>query len=332
MTFQPKRRFSHMFNRNQKIRKNRSNQHSSKENLLSNTLKKSERFDSWKLKRSASHKRHLNTDGSSCDQLREICEKLPKEAIIKTPSNMACPKEKVNEENSTDGNVDSTAGSQQTLKSDGSSGKELQMILEKILLEENQNKLVEIFPQNGMQEKKIGNCYETRTPPLQSSRGSSNSRSPGSPIKQPMQQQEALTPNSCNKFRFEMVDPNEQTRLYLSSRKRSKKKKRRNKQQSNQRNNSLMQNGDRISGLEVKSNSVISMSSCSIDSALDDRAKRRYHHLAPPPPPRKPKRRNDDDFDVLSCKAFEFADEIKTALATWLGTCTLFPEDDEIIR
>ena len=90
MTFQPKRRFSHMFNRNQKIRKNRIDQNASKENLLCNNAVNSERYDSSKnLQRSAFNKRHLNSDGSSCEELKELCKKLPRESIMTTPAKMS---------------------------------------------------------------------------------------------------------------------------------------------------------------------------------------------------------------------------------------------------
>jgi hypothetical protein len=338
MTFQPKRRFHQIFNRNQKKRKNPLDSCSSKANLLpSNASNDHDGYDSRKLRRSAANKRHLNTDGSSCDQLRELCQKLPKESITRTPLNLSLSEGKENEEKPTNEKVESATGSSKTLKSDGSSGRELQRILEKLMLEENKNKKIELLPENGMQEKKLN--YETRTPPLQASRVSSNTRSPSSPKKsQLIEEKEPSTPNSQNKFRFEMVDANEQSRLYLNSRKHKKKKKRRSRgnQQTIQRNQNLLKNCNLMTGMEFRSHSIASMSSCSIDSALDDRVRRR--HVPPPPPPRtKPRRGNDDSFEALSCKASEMADGFKTVFvgtygfaSSWLGNCISLHTDEDV--
>lgn len=339
MTFQrqPKRRrFGQLFNRSEKKRKNKIlDQSSSKRSLLSSQNRSYECYDSSKVRRSAESKRHLNGDGSSFDQLNELCKKLPKEEPI-TTTRFTALFGKESEDNSIQGKTDSITESQRTLKSNGSSGKELQMILEKLMLEENKHKQIKILPQNDMHQKKICN-HEITTPPLQASRvpsspkrsspsktiSSTNSSPKSNPSNLSMQPETPSSPNSQNKFRFEMIDSNQQARLYQHGRKRSKKKKKRNTQNTTKESDRLLKNCDLMSGLEVKSNSDASMSSCSIDSILEDKARRR--HLSKPSSIAS---QNGNQFESLSCKASQLADQMKTTFidsydiaSTWFGHC-----------
>eukprot|EP00551_Chaetoceros_affinis_P006003 CAMPEP_0203666030 /NCGR_PEP_ID=MMETSP0090-20130426/3158_1 /ASSEMBLY_ACC=CAM_ASM_001088 /TAXON_ID=426623 /ORGANISM="Chaetoceros affinis, Strain CCMP159" /LENGTH=311 /DNA_ID=CAMNT_0050529809 /DNA_START=41 /DNA_END=973 /DNA_ORIENTATION=+ len=311
MTFQPKRRFGQMlFNRNQRKRKNRvpdqcssRDQFSSQANLLRGASK-SEVYDSRKLTRSSMSKKHLNTDGSSCDQLKELLRKIPPELqVTNSPSTDEGFEEgREMEDNSSHG---------KTLKSDGSSGRELQLILEKLILEENRHMQLQIIPDsNEMQQKKISN-YGTRTPPPQATRLSNNSTSPSTPNRPLLRQENPETPNSLSKFRFEMVDPNEQSKLFLKSRKNKGKRKRRTRKES-RRGRTMLNNCGIVPGLEVRGDSMMSMSSCSIDSALDERS-----DIPMPPPRLNPPQEYEVFPENLSCNAFQLADDIRTTVSTW---------------
>ena len=376
---QPKRRrFGQLFNRSQKKRKNRIliQTPSSEKNLLSNQHS-TNYYDSRILKRSIPGKRHLNTDGSSFDQLDELCKKLPK-TVTKARSNDK-KEDNENKENSLSAKNDFPGESQRTLKSDGSSGRKLQLILEKLILEESKQNNVLILPQNNMHEKKISS-YEIRTPPLETPTGavsgnfitktptrspnesSPNRRTPNrnsltksstfgnSSIRSTStrhtpnrnnvyddatQQEVPTTPNSQQKFRFEMEDSNEQAKLYLSLRKR--KKKQGNKQTANQGDVRMLQNCDLLS-LEVKSDSIVSVSSCSIDSVLEGKGEKRRSKSKKSPkrtPKRSPKKsymepqkEKNSGIENVSCNASHLADELKAVFAnsygiasTWLGSC-----------
>lgn len=305
-------RFSVLLNRVQNKRKNRRNHvrcSVSKENLdprwQDERRKKSKRNESRKPdKRSSESKRHLNADGSSFLQLNEICNK-----VISARASCPFPYQEKEESSFTKtSKPDCATVSQQTLKSEGSSGRQLQLILEKLMLEENKDKEIQILPQqNEMYKKEI----QFGTPTL------ATSPTRNTPIETPPQTETHVAPNSQKRFRFEMVDTNEQAKLYLRERKRKKKKKPKKRLDRNRER--LMRNCDIPPGLELKSNSVISMSSCSIDSILEDDLETQYRNKKS----KNYSQSKENNFEGISCNASQVAYDIKNAFENswWFGNC-----------
>ena len=325
MTFhRRKRRFPQLFNRNRSWTNKRKPNHkgsmlmdqsSSKENLLSNPSQ-SGLSKSKKLRRSSVSKRHLNTDGTSFNLLYELCKKLPNEATNnEIPSNRkSSPNTKVHRMKNS---------SIKSIKSEGSSSRDLQNILERLMLEENKHKELKILPDmDNRQEKKFSSKEFTKIPPLHESSISCSSHDDLSDSNRNEEEnigEPAIS--SIAKFRFEMIDTNEQAKLYVNSRKKTsqlKKKIRRDRRMQRDNNNIL------ISGLEVKQNSVVSVSSCSIDSILENHADEISLHKNPV----RRMDRNQHKFDMYSCRASTFTDDIKTAFSdtygfasVWFGSC-----------
>lgn len=332
MTLQKqKRRFSIFFNKRKHTQKQRNymslnsssrlDQSSSKENLRRNENDDTGPHEFRNFVRSSNSMKHLQTDGSSFDQLNQICRELYKESNCDGASISSTKIELRGNECS---GVQCVPESKRTLNSDGSSGRELQSILEKLILQENKQKKLEILPQDCMFQKKLCNNYEMRTPPLQESRVSYNSSPCAKKLRS--QQNEPATPSSQTKFRFEMViDPNEQAKLFIKSR-RNKKKKRRKRtgQPTNQHQRSLLL--DTMSELEVKSQSDVSVSSCSIDSVLEDRVRAKTSLVRSHPSSSQNKGYNR--FENYSCRASQLADDVRAAFvnsyglaSNWVGSC-----------
>lgn len=300
----------------------RLDQSSSKENLRRNETNDNGPYESRKLVRSSNSMKHLRTDGSSFDQINQICRKLYKESSCDGAS-ISPPKNELRGNEGSD--VQRVPESKRTLNSDGSSGRELQSILEKLILQENRQKDFGILPQDDcMFQKKLCNNYDIRTPPLQESRVSYNS----SPCaKKPRSQQdEPVMPSSQTQFRFEMImDPNEQAKLFIKSRRNHKKKrKKRTSQPTSEQQRSLLL--DTMSELEVKSQSDVSVSSCSIDSVLED-----FTHANRSPMrscPSSTQNKGYNHFENYSCRASQLADDVRAALinsyglaSNWVGSC-----------
>mmetsp|Transcript_3141 Transcript_3141/g.4184 ORF Transcript_3141/g.4184 Transcript_3141/m.4184 type:complete len:324 (-) Transcript_3141:517-1488(-) len=301
MTFKSKRGFSNLFGRRQRKIKGKLDQGRSWDNLLSDT-EDNERYDITRMsRRSSASERHLNTDGSSEEQLRRVFNELEKEGICASSFKNNFLEAKENSESNGTGKTKEQSG--RTLKSDGSSGRELQLILEKLLIQENKRKAV-IVQEDATREKKLGNSYNSRTPPLEPI-----SRFSNSPCSLRSQDENAAPHVQNSKFRFVMEDPNEQTKLYLTSRKarRGGKKKKKKRSASNQNRNILVDCD--LSGLEVRQNSDVSMSSCSIDTVLDDSSSSR-------PPYR------ENQFLAISCKPFQIADDLKNTLVDTYGVAS----------
>lgn len=96
--------------------------------------------------------------------------------------------------------------------------------------------------------------------------------------------------------RFEMVDPNEQSKIYLQQRQRQGKKAKRRlpSRPDNLRSRHVLKNCGLIPELQLSPGSTISMSSCSIDSVLDDPERLEKYRILSQPPPSPPPRRNSD--------------------------------------
>lgn len=96
--------------------------------------------------------------------------------------------------------------------------------------------------------------------------------------------------------RFEMFDPNEQSKLYLQQRQRQGKKAKRRlpSRPERLRSRNVLKNCGLIPELQLSPGSTISMSSCSLDSVLDDHERLEKYRLLSQPPPSPPPRRNSD--------------------------------------
>lgn len=125
-------------------------------------------------------------------------------------------------------------------------------------------------------------------------------------------------PVQSSQFRYEMNDPNE-----MKARKKMGKSRRSNSKGVNQNTKNVLMNLVR-----EESSSVASMSSCSMDSVLNDPMRLEYvkyklSHPDPPPPPKTKSEESDDfsTFSPTSCRLLESWEEMFTTAKTWLYRC-----------
>lgn len=109
--------------------------------------------------------------------------------------------------------------------------------------------------------------------------------------------------NEPIRTRFEMFDPNEQSKIYLQQRQRQGKKPKRRLppvRPEHLRSRNVLKNCGLLPELQLSPGSTISMSSCSIDSILDNPERlEKYRILSQPPPSPPPRRRNSDHTDFI---------------------------------
>jgi hypothetical protein len=109
--------------------------------------------------------------------------------------------------------------------------------------------------------------------------------------------------NEPIRTRFEMYDPNEQSKIYLQQRQRQGKKPKRRLppvRPENLRSRNVLKNCGLLPELQLSPGSTISMSSCSIDSILDNPERlEKYRILSQPPPSPPPRRRNSDHTEFI---------------------------------
>jgi hypothetical protein len=110
-----------------------------------------------------------------------------------------------------------------------------------------------------------------------------------------------LEDTNPSKARFEMFDPNEQSKIYLNQRQKQGKKSKRNypTRIEKMRSKSILKNCGLIPELALSPGSTISMSSCSLDSVLDDPERLEKYRLLNQPPPSPPPRRSMNKSDSL---------------------------------
>lgn len=293
-------------------------------------------MQSRQLKRSALSQRHLNTDGSSFDKLRKICKMLPKQRHLHPHHQHSS----MNDISKT--STEAEESQQPTLKSDYSSGRELQIILEKLMDEEAFSKRPTNSDKSNdyMHEKQLNALHFN--PNL-----NANVTSPNIVEKSYMQTEskrkeddEETFSQASQKVRYEMMDPNEQARLFVKSRKKRKKSlhKKRQSSSSNMCNERTLKNYSTLApALEVKRNSMTSMSSCSIDSALEDSSHvdtvsttTTISHYENPT-----RGSNSKHFESISCQASQLSEDVKAALvdsydivSKWFACINLQVDDD----
>jgi hypothetical protein len=126
-------------------------------------------------------------------------------------------------------------------------------------------------------------------------------------------------PMHSSQLRYEMNDPNE-----MKARKKISKSRRSNSKEMNQHTKNVFMNLVR-----EESSSAASMSSCSMDSVLNDPMRLEYvryklSHPEPPPPPKKISEESDDSSTITptSCRIFEAWEGVFAMTKSWLFACT----------
>lgn len=124
-------------------------------------------------------------------------------------------------------------------------------------------------------------------------------------------------PTHSSQLRYEMNDPNE-----MKARKKMSKSRRSNSKEMNQHTKNVFMN-------LVREGSTASMSSCSMDSVLNDPMRLEYvryklSHPEPPPPPKKISEESDDSSTISpsSCRIFEAWEGVFAMTKSWLFACT----------
>mmetsp|Transcript_15223 Transcript_15223/g.28644 ORF Transcript_15223/g.28644 Transcript_15223/m.28644 type:complete len:357 (-) Transcript_15223:674-1744(-) len=284
--------------------------------------------------RSRPNMRHLNTDGSSGAQLQELLEKVTSSSITSTTTiNKKKNKRgvpfvskfrnrmrggKIRETSSTQsesvkkpvnyiediedvsdsrahGIIADSKESKRSIFTDESSGGKLQGILEKLVEQESN---MNILPSKNrihrlrthLPKAKSNEKYVTHT------KASNDNLIDTAGTSFDEELENANPSTTTGAARFEMVDPNEQSKIYLQQRQRQGKKAKRRlpSRPDDLRSRNVLKNCGLIPELQLSPGSTISMSSCSIDSVLDDPERLEKFRLLSQPPPSPPPRRNSD--------------------------------------
>jgi len=335
MTCQSKRRLRQLFNRGKKKRRNKEDSQA-QVHLLSSSTTTNAKFGARNV-RSTPSKRHLKSDGSSSAQLHALLEEVAASSTSSTVSKRRLanrmktiersPRQTTRVGENTIANdiprtiIKDGKDSKRSLQSDESSGRRLENILEKLV----QDVVIDATPQ-----KKQNSDYNCETPRLEAMQETPKRKAP-------------LTPSSANytslgdlikkdtpspRHRFEMDDHDQQSKIYLQSRKHRGKK---TKNQPTaaaaatiERSRVMMKNCGMVKQLEVSPGSAtISISSCSMDSLLDDPDRLEKYRLLNLPPPSPPPRRNLNKASLKKA-SFEssWADDIKKSLVESYGKAT----------
>lgn len=343
--FQPMHRIRQFFNRSKAKRSKKSN---SSHSALMASSSKSKKFTIVKhsddsqhtemspkkaMKRSSPSKRHLNTDGSSFDQLGKLCKKLPYE-------NQHFTHQRGNSIDLESGKyVLNTNASQPTLKSDGSSGRQLQIILEKLIDDDKITQRPDCMLEpknieNFMHGKQLNNLnYYVKADRKAHDHNVNQNFVHNCESKTNDEVYVQSSDHDASKFRYEMSDPNAQAKLFLNTRKKKTtiQKKRSSRRGDKQNEMILNKYKSLVPALEVQSTSMKSMSSCSIDSAIDSIGEESMtsSHSA---------RSQDEEshapnskyFESISCQASQLSEDFKTALvesydvaSRWFGCINL---------
>eukprot|EP00979_Chaetoceros_neogracilis_P018393 scaffold10583_cov290-Chaetoceros_neogracile.AAC.12 len=321
MTFGPKRRMRNIFKR----RRQRKNRSEAEENLL---LSGSE-FDKKKV-RSTPSKRHLNSDGSSGPHLQALLQSIsaPEAALSlsipvrknrrKIYKSKMTPNEieTKSDEHTTIGptstsianrnhNKDSIVAvrdSRQSLNTNDSSGRQLQNILEKLVVDDEVSRTNGSTPKpprvkQVSRNKEFNLISPSKLEDIQE-KPSQNKQAANDPFgaHDPYSNDFCLGTPSRG-ARYEM-DANEQSKIFLRQRKKLGKRSKRRETPITafERSRDMFKNcGMMIPALAVSPGSTVSMSSCSLDSILDDPERlEKYKLLNQPPPPPPPKRIFED--------------------------------------
>ena len=312
MPLRSKRRIGNLFGRRQRRqRKNRSDFEGS------SLLSEMSTFDQREV-RSIPTKRHLSSDGSSGPSLQAILEKVAASSaepsiFIKRIRNYGCGKDKLTaskrkkdcdeKETATftipvDRNSNEeeplVAASRRSIDTDDSSGRHLQNILETLVDKEDiqtTKGFVTLQRTNRNEESKCEQPSKMEAIleiPTKEKCLADNSFCANFLLKGESLQ---LSPRRA---RYEIDDPNQHSKIYLQQRKKQGK----NSRKSNAEmifSRDLLKNCGIIPELELSSGSTISMSSCSLDSVLDDPERLDKYKLLnqpPPPPPRRNRKQN----------------------------------------
>ena len=303
MPLRSKRRIGNLFGRRQR------RQRKTKSDVEGMSLiSEMSNFDQREV-RSIPHKRHLSSDGSSGPRLQAILEEVAASSaepsiLIKRNGRYGYKRKENSDEKGTatstipvdrESNQEpilvAARDSRRSLDTDDSSGRHLQNILETLVNKEEiqtTKGLVKTLQRTNRNEEskcdkppKMEAILETPTKKtcLADKSFSTNYSSPPT------------------RARYEIDDPNQHSKTYLQQRKKQGKTSRQRKT-SNANiylSRDLLKNCGIIPELELSPGSTISMSSCSLDSVLDDPERLDKYKLLnqpPPPPPRRNREQN----------------------------------------
>lgn len=288
--------------------------------------------------RSSPSMRHLNADGSSGPQLQELLEKVASSSNSKTKTSggfSVVSKFRIRKRgeshtrmrsdssmlmsdvgdkngsmddlvvgNSSDLQMNAVTlvckESKRSIYTDESSGGQLQGILEKLMEQDDVKNYETIVSPSKIME---GNTrIQNKTSKESGSKYVKSTKVSFGRIDTAGTSMEDIEDLNPSKTRFEMSDPNEQSKIYLLKRQRQGKKPRRRLPSNSSQNNGsryMLKNCGVIPELQLSPGSTISMSSCSLDSVLDDPDRLEKYRLLNQPPPSPPPRRNSENTDFI---------------------------------
>lgn len=332
----PNRRMGRIFQRKLRMKKIKNAQAESSRHLLPAT-QETTGFDRGNIRSSLSTK-HLKTDGSSADQLNTLLETVSlKQQEKKSAENMTrslvtrsqrghhsiqSRKESNGRDSAkkSDGNTH-FKDSRRSLTSDESSGRRLESILVKIVKQEN---IAGVSADDCMQKARNRSTDHKKGVIMHeySKLSQQSQYTPLSGISIEKGNKRALSSYSPSKPRYDM-ESNENARLYLNSRKLKSGKKK--KSGIDGRTKDILKNCGITQELTLVPGSDRSMSTCSMDSVLEDPLRLERYRLMndlaksiSPPPPRSdchPRVKEDGMFFWAN----NVADIVKEVYAKWFS-------------